>query len=164
MNALRYFCFAIVASLALTSPAHAEYMTLEQAMALAYNNNPSLEAERAKLRATDEQVSLALSHWRPSLEATSSISKAYQRIPGQEAYGTANYAANTTSYGAQITQPIFRGFRTLLETEAAKNRSKPVAPNCRLRKKNSFLIRPRPFSMWFVTNISSAPTMTMKLS
>jgi TolC family type I secretion outer membrane protein len=101
-------------------PALAETVSLEQALTQAYQNNPSLEAERAKLRATDEQVNLALAHWRPTLEATSSVGKTYQRIPGQEAFGTANYADNTTSYGVQVTQPLFRGFRTLAETEAAK--------------------------------------------
>ncbi|MDR3423927.1 MAG: TolC family outer membrane protein [Alphaproteobacteria bacterium] len=117
------FC-AFAASLFLAGSARAEYVTLEQTWAEAYQNNPSLEAERAKLRATDEQVNLALSHWRPSIDATSSVGKAYQRIPGQEAYGDANFAADTTSYGVQITQPIFRGFRTLSETEAAKKQVK----------------------------------------
>ena len=102
------------------SPAQAEYVTLEQAWVGAYQNNPSLEAERAKLRATDEQVSVALSHWRPSIDVTSSVGKTYQRIPAQQAFDTANFAANTTSYGVQVTQPLFRGFRTLSETEAAK--------------------------------------------
>ena len=102
------------------STAYAEYETLEQALGSAYQNNPSLEAERTRLRATDEQVSLALSHWRPSIEATSSIGKNYQRIPAQQGFDAAHFAGNTTSYGAQITQPLFRGFRTLTETEAAK--------------------------------------------
>lgn len=47
-------------------PALAEYVTLEQTLVEAYQNNPSLEAERAKLRVTDEQVAIALSHWRPT--------------------------------------------------------------------------------------------------
>ncbi|MDR3560886.1 MAG: TolC family outer membrane protein [Negativicutes bacterium] len=101
-------------------PAQAEYMTLEQVLTQAYQNNPSLESARAKLRATDEQVDIALSHWRPKIEATSSVGKTYQRIPAQQDFDTANYGADTTSYGAQITQPLFRGFRTLSETEAAK--------------------------------------------
>ena len=42
------------------SPVWAEPVTLEQAFVQAYANNPSLEAARAKLRATDEQVSQAL--------------------------------------------------------------------------------------------------------
>jgi TolC family type I secretion outer membrane protein len=118
----RYSCaFILSVSLCLLSGySFAETVTLEQVLTQAYQNNPSLESARAKLRATDEQVNIALSHWRPKLEATSSVGKAYQRIPAQQAFDTANFAADTTSYGAQITQPIFRGFRTLSETEAAK--------------------------------------------
>jgi outer membrane protein len=101
-------------------PAYAEYTTLEQAWTQAYQNNPSLEAERAKLRATDEQVSIALSHWRPTIDATANVGKTYQYLPAQEVFGDANFAQGDTGYGMQVTQPIFRGFRTLSETEAAK--------------------------------------------
>ena len=50
-----------------SAPALAEVNTLEQALALAYSHDPGLQAERAKLRATDEQVSQALSNYRPSV-------------------------------------------------------------------------------------------------
>ncbi len=63
---------------------------MEQAWVQAYQNNPSLQAARAKLRATDEQVSQALSHWRPSIDATATIGKTYQYIPGQPPFGTPN--------------------------------------------------------------------------
>jgi outer membrane protein len=106
--------------LSFISPAHAEYTTLEQTLVDAYEHNPSLEAARAKLRATDEQVAVALSHWRPSVDATSSIGKTYQRIPADQSFDQGNFQSDTAQYGAQITQPIFRGFRTLSETEAAK--------------------------------------------
>ena len=55
--------------------AHAQAETLEQAWTRAYQNNPSLEAQRASLRATDEQVSQALSNWRPSIDANGAIGK-----------------------------------------------------------------------------------------
>src|ERR1051325_4477976 len=41
--------------------------TLTEAFAYAYNNNPQLQAQRAALRATDEQVPQALSNWRPTV-------------------------------------------------------------------------------------------------
>ncbi|MGB9153393.1 MAG: TolC family outer membrane protein [Alphaproteobacteria bacterium] len=116
---LRLLCVPII-SLCFINPAQAEYVTLEQALTYAYQNNPSLEAERAKLRATDEGVAVALSHWRPSIDATSSVGKTYQRIPSQQFVDSANFGADTTSYGVQVTQPIFRGFRTVFETDAAK--------------------------------------------
>src|SRR6516225_3816859 len=41
--------------------------TLEWALVQAYQNNPSLNAQRASLRATDENVPQALSGYRPKL-------------------------------------------------------------------------------------------------
>jgi outer membrane protein TolC len=61
---------------------HAETSTtLEQAWTLAYRNNPSVEAQRASLRAIDEQVSQALSSWRPSADATASVGRTDQYAP-----------------------------------------------------------------------------------
>lgn len=60
---------ALVLYSSLSSAAGAEPETLQQAWTQAYENNPSLEAQRASLHATDEQVSRALSHWRPSSRA-----------------------------------------------------------------------------------------------
>src|SRR5215212_2258040 len=47
--------------------AHAEIFTLQEALAIAYETNPRLEAERANLRATDEEVAKAVSGFRPNL-------------------------------------------------------------------------------------------------
>src|SRR5262245_5280150 len=47
--------------------ARAEVFTLQEALAVAYETNPRLEAERAQLRATDEEVAKALSNWRPNV-------------------------------------------------------------------------------------------------
>ncbi len=102
----------------------AEPQTLQDAWVQAYQNNPSLESERAKLRATDEQVNQALSHWRPSVDITANAGKVYQYLPANKPSGTADFADTSRSYGAQVTQPIFRGFRTLSETEAAEKQVK----------------------------------------
>src|SRR6202007_107550 len=45
--------------------------TLEWALVQAYQNNPSLNAQRASLRATDENVPQALAGYRPKLSVTS---------------------------------------------------------------------------------------------
>ncbi|MCH7711429.1 MAG: TolC family protein, partial [Proteobacteria bacterium] len=52
------------------SPGAAFADTLDQALAKAYNNNPTLLAERARLRAIDEAVPQALSNWRPTVTLT----------------------------------------------------------------------------------------------
>ena len=61
----------VIAFLVLTvfgRPASAE--TIEQALADAYLINPVLNAERARLRATDEQVALAKSGLRPFISGS----------------------------------------------------------------------------------------------
>jgi outer membrane protein len=55
---------ALLASMA-GHPAVAD--TLEGALALAYQNNPQLNSQRAATRATDEGVAVALSGSRPKL-------------------------------------------------------------------------------------------------
>ena len=59
----RRLCVSLTISLMpyfATSAAYAETFTLQEAMALAYETNPRLEAERAQLRATDEEVAKVL--------------------------------------------------------------------------------------------------------
>jgi outer membrane protein len=59
------------AALPLAAPlAHGE--TLETALVEAYRNNPSLNAQRASVRATDEGVPQALSGYRPKITVTAS--------------------------------------------------------------------------------------------
>src|SRR5689334_14368069 len=48
----------------------ARVQTLTDALAEAYNTNPQILAQRALLRATDEQVPQALSFWRPTVAFT----------------------------------------------------------------------------------------------
>ncbi len=59
------------ASAANASAAHAALTgvphTLAEALAATYSNQPALQAERAKLRATDENVPTALAGWRPTV-------------------------------------------------------------------------------------------------
>jgi TolC family type I secretion outer membrane protein len=59
----------LVASLCLLAAPHAHADTLEDAMAAAYQSNPTLLAARAELRGTDETVSQALGGYRPEISA-----------------------------------------------------------------------------------------------
>ena len=58
--------------LALSAPGPARAQTLQDALTSAYNTNPQLLAERATLRATDENVPQALANWRPTVQVTGS--------------------------------------------------------------------------------------------
>ncbi len=107
----------------LTRIALAEGQTLEEAWIQAYRNNPSLEAQRAELRAVDEAVAEAKSHWRPSIDANGGIGKTRQYTPDGGFYEPEHFYDKTRSYGLQVTQPLFRGFRTIAETEAAEQKT-----------------------------------------
>ena len=110
-----------VAAYALSSfaalPSRAE--TLEDALALAYQHNPELQAQRAKLRATDEQVSQALSGWRPDVEATAEAGKAKQNVSGNQLLIN---SGNVTprDVNLNVTQPVFNGFRTVSQVRSAE--------------------------------------------
>ncbi|MDH5749209.1 MAG: TolC family outer membrane protein [Rhodospirillales bacterium] len=94
--------------------------TLEQALAAAYTRNPTLEAERASLRATDEGVSQALSNWRPKLSADGDVGTAAVR--NNTATGTnRGQHRDPRSAGISLSQPLYRGGRTLAQTRQAEN-------------------------------------------
>jgi len=78
--------------------------TLTDALAEAYNTNPQLLAQRALLRATDEQVPQALSFWRPQVTFTGQVGIATASLEAQP--GAAAQAAGITrSVNHAITRP-----------------------------------------------------------
>jgi outer membrane protein len=112
----------------LATPAASE--TLEQALSRAYTANPTLNAQRASTRATDEGVPQALSGYRPRVfasgtaGATSTITRSdgfagtvqAGAVPGTTVTTSANGKTRTDTLdgtvGASIEQPLFDGFRT----------------------------------------------------
>jgi outer membrane protein len=114
------------------SPPVAYSDTLETALIEAYHNNPSLNAQRASARATDEGVPQALSGYRPKITATAtggqqSLSSTTKETgvgigPGAPADYFTDSGYNTPfSYGATITQTLFDGFQTANKTRQAES-------------------------------------------
>lgn len=99
------------------SPAHA--VTIEEALASAYQTNPQIKAERQKLEATDEGVAQAVSGFRPTIGATYNTYR--QRT---EATGTSETHSSATSKGLRVEQPLFRGGATLYSYKSALQRVK----------------------------------------
>ena len=91
--------------------------TLHQALAAAYKFNPRLDAERARLRATDEEVPRAKSGYRPSITGTADVG--YERTETKPSAGGA-VETHPKGYGITATQPIFSGLRTLNAVRAAE--------------------------------------------
>jgi outer membrane protein len=76
-----------------------------------YQNNPVLNAQRAQLRATDENVPQALVGYRPQLSA--GLSWGYNPTKSFFPDGTTQYAnLRPWTVGATLTQTLFNGFRT----------------------------------------------------
>lgn len=67
---------------ALSLGATARAQTLEQALTHAYASNPTLNAQRAQVRATDEQVPQALSGYRPQINATADLGAQRETLVG----------------------------------------------------------------------------------
>jgi outer membrane protein len=85
--------------------------TLFDALAKAYQQNPALRAERARQRATDELVPQALSGWRPTVTAQGQVEASDTHT--KTAVGVVKDHVVTPSVSIQLSQPLFRGFRTV---------------------------------------------------
>ena len=116
MNRLRaLFLASAVLPVAAAFPAHG--MSLREALATAYATNPQIEAARANARAADEEVAKANAGWRPSL--TISGSEGFQHIVTDHPQAPDD-DRTLTSGTATLTEPLFRGGRTVAEIRRAK--------------------------------------------
>lgn len=114
--------------LASAMPAAAQ--TLDQSLAAAYANNPTLQAERANLRATDEGVPSALAGWRPTvtLQGTAgytqgnAIAGGTSSLTGAAQSTTVTENRDTASVSAQITENVYNGGGTKATVAQAKNK------------------------------------------
>jgi len=99
------------------SPARAE--SLSEALAKAYQTNPALNAERARQRATDENVPQALAGYRPQIVA--SLSAGLQAVRNLLPGNTVQ-SANLKPWqiGVTVTQTLFNGFRTANSVRVAE--------------------------------------------
>src|SRR5215472_17929865 len=118
---------ALAGVLATSVPSAPQAQTLTQALADAYNTNPQLLAQRALLRATDEQVPQALANWRPTVNFTGSVGGTRAAVTAPS-LGIAKEGGNTTystffqnTLNLQATQSIYSGGRTAAQTSQAIN-------------------------------------------
>src|SRR6185437_7066986 len=115
--------FAALSLMAL--PARSE--TLEAALMQAYQNNPSLNSQRAATRAIDEGVPQALSGYRPKISATAiggeqTLSSTTKQVTaGIGTYSTLSGYNSPVQVGGTITQTIFNGFQTANRTRQAES-------------------------------------------
>ncbi|EAU40534.1 outer membrane protein, nodT candidate [Fulvimarina pelagi HTCC2506] len=130
------------AALILSVPSIADAETLQGALAKAYQNSQDLNASRAQLRATDENVTQARAGMRPFVTGIGSasasrlsndrdtISRSRQRLNSngttqrsrqyQKSLVDTETEVLSTTVGIQLNQTLFDGFQTPNNVEAAK--------------------------------------------
>src|SRR6201988_2091289 len=119
---------AVVLLLAQIGPTPAIADTIEAALVRAYQSNPQLNAQRATVRSTDENVPQALSGYRPQVAVTASAVYQYPAV-NTPSGGTATQLVRTEvhgataprSIGATVTQTLFNGQQTANRTRAAES-------------------------------------------
>lgn len=93
---------------------------LYEILRAAYIDNPSLNAARAKLKAVEEKLPQALSNYQPTVTADGDITVSDTDTQGGNGF-SADGTVTTKSAGVTLSQPLFRGGRTIAETEGAKS-------------------------------------------
>jgi outer membrane protein len=119
---------AVVLLLAQIGPTPALADTIEAALVRAYQNNPQLNAQRALVRSTDENVPQALSGYRPKVSLTASAGYQYTDTlttsggsPTQLVRTETHGANPPRSVGMTVTQTLFNGQQTANRTRAAES-------------------------------------------
>ena len=118
-----------------TSPVLAE--TIEASLVRAYQNNPQLNAQRASVRVTDENVPQALSGYRPRVSVTASGGYQYSDAisSGTNVHGTQIPRA----VGATISQTVFNGQQTANRTRVAEGQVSSAREGLRVLEQSVLL-------------------------
>src|SRR6185437_7773943 len=97
--------------------------TIEAALVRAYQNNPQLNAQRALVRSTDENVPQALSGYRPKVAVTASAGYQYTDAASSGFGQNIDFhgAQSPVSAGGTITQTLYNGNQTGNKTRAAES-------------------------------------------
>jgi outer membrane protein len=117
--------------------------TLAEALAATYANQPALQAERAKLRSTDENVPQALAGWRPTvvMAGTAGYGDGFSRIYSGSSGVFLNAQTDRLIGTAQATlsQPIYNGGKTSANVNRAKNQVIAERANLIAQEQTSFV-------------------------
>jgi outer membrane protein len=112
---LKAAALAGVALVSVFAAGLAQAESLADAMREAYRNNPTLNADRARQRAIDELVPTAKSGWRPTVNASASLTQEWSNTKSTPKQENAR-----TNVNIQLVQPLFRGFKTVEGVKSAK--------------------------------------------
>jgi len=116
--------------------------TLAEALAATYASQPALQAERAKLRATDENVPTALAGWRPTVVLAGGVgygdgvTRAYSATLGRIVNSQNDRLVGTAQ--ATVTQNIYTGGKTQANVNRSKNQVMAERANLIAQEQTSF--------------------------
>lgn len=116
--------------------------TLAEALAATYAYQPALQAERAKLRATDENVPTALAGWRPTVILGGGVgygdglSRSYSFSGGY--WATTPLGRDLAQATATVTQPVYTGGKVQANVNHAKNQDMAERANLIVQEEQSF--------------------------
>ena len=105
----------------MTVAPYADAQTIYEALAKAYQNNPTLQAQRAELRAADEGVPQAKAGWRPNVEFTGDLNKLRRRTNNTGGFGAGDDTRTTYGGNFTVTQNVYKGGWTDAKISQAKN-------------------------------------------
>jgi outer membrane protein len=112
-------CVGALACALLLAMSDARAESLPEALVKAYQTNPQLNAERARQRATDENVPQALAGYRPQIAA--SLSAGLQAVRDQLPGNVLQTATlKPWQIGLTVTQTLFNGFKTASSVRVAE--------------------------------------------
>ncbi len=111
---------AAIAAL-LTGTASAEMDRMRATFAKTYLTNPTLQAERARLRAVDEGVNQALSRSRPTVTFRATAGGGLFATNGPNTSGTRESTRTPASADLEVRQPLYRGGTNPASVERAEN-------------------------------------------
>jgi outer membrane protein len=112
--------------------------TLAGALAATYSTQPALQAERAKLRATDEGVPQALAGWRPTVIVSGTVGYAdgYAQQGASAKERTDRLLATPQ---ATLTQPIYSGGKVSATLHKAETQIMAERANLIAQEEQSFI-------------------------
>lgn len=113
----RFLACCATAALALASPAAAD--TLREALVSTYQTNPTLNAQRESLRATDATVAIARAGGRPQVSGVVGVNRDLTR---SGVLDTGRGKGPVISGGVDLSLPLFQGGRVRNSVEAARTR------------------------------------------
>ncbi|MBB5049501.1 outer membrane protein [Rhodopseudomonas rhenobacensis] len=139
----RYAAGTAIAGLILahlgTTPVLAD--TIEAALVRAYQSNPQLNAQRASVRSTDENVPQALSGYRPRVSVTASGGYQYTDVIATQGGQTGRIHGDTAprAVGVTATQTLFNGNQTANRTRAAESQVSSAREGLRVLEQSVML-------------------------